>query len=90
MTRVDQWVNAPLPSEVRDAIVRLERSDGITRLAVMPDVHLSRDVCVGLVVASPIAFIRRRSGETSAAVCRRCAFTAKQRSSKRRIRRAGS
>jgi tRNA-splicing ligase RtcB len=46
------WTDAPLPRDVRAAIERLARSDDVRRIAVMPDVHLSADVCVGTVVAT--------------------------------------
>jgi tRNA-splicing ligase RtcB len=37
---------------VAAAVERLSRSDDVRRIAVMPDVHLSADVCVGMVVAT--------------------------------------
>jgi tRNA-splicing ligase RtcB len=41
-----------LDSDVEAALERLARSDDVRRIAVMPDVHLSADVCVGIVVAT--------------------------------------
>lgn len=38
--------------EVSGAIERLRRAPDVQRIAVMPDVHLSADVCVGVVVAT--------------------------------------
>lgn len=46
------WAEGPLPRDVQTAIERLTRSDDVRRIAVMPDVHLSADVCVGTVVAT--------------------------------------
>jgi len=49
---VRAWTDGPLPRDVRAAIERLARSHDVRRIAVMPDVHLSADVCVGTVVAT--------------------------------------
>ena len=49
---VRQWLVEPLPADVAQAIERLARTEGVRRIAVMPDVHLSREVCTGTVVAS--------------------------------------
>ena len=49
---VAAWTDGPLPRDARAAIERLARSDDVRRIAVMPDVHLSADVCVGTVVAT--------------------------------------
>src|SRR5262245_49910034 len=38
--------------EVSEAIARLRRAPDIRRIAVMPDVHLADDVCIGVVVAT--------------------------------------
>jgi tRNA-splicing ligase RtcB len=46
------WLEEPLSREVELAIQRLARSDDVRRIAVMPDVHLAADVCVGTVVAT--------------------------------------
>jgi tRNA-splicing ligase RtcB len=37
---------------VRSAIERLARGDDVRRIAVMPDVHLAADVCIGTVVGT--------------------------------------
>lgn len=50
--RRQQWLAEPLPEDVAEALDRLERAPSVERVAVMPDVHLSRDVCVGTVVAT--------------------------------------
>ena len=46
------WHAEPLPDDVRRAIDRLARSDDVRHVAVMPDVHLAEDVCIGAVVAT--------------------------------------
>jgi tRNA-splicing ligase RtcB len=46
------WLARPLESDVKNALDRVSRCPDVTRVAVMPDVHLSRDVCVGTVVAT--------------------------------------
>jgi tRNA-splicing ligase RtcB len=46
------WLAEPLPPDVRGALERLRRTDDVCHVAVMPDVHLARDVCVGTVVAT--------------------------------------
>ena len=49
---IQQWVAESPPQEVRQAIARLARDDDVARIAVMPDVHLSREVCVGVALAT--------------------------------------
>src|SRR5882724_11928060 len=46
------WLVAPLDDEVSRAILRLQRAPDVQRIAVMPDVHLAEDVCVGVAVAT--------------------------------------
>ena len=52
LPNVFTWVAEPMPSDVLQSLERLARSDDVQHVAVMPDVHLSCDVCVGAVVAS--------------------------------------
>ena len=47
-----RWVTGPLPAEVERALERLERTEGVVAIAVMPDVHLAKEVCVGTVTAT--------------------------------------
>ncbi|MFK7741682.1 MAG: RtcB family protein [Planctomycetota bacterium] len=47
-----QWLCEPLPAEVRVALARLQRFPDVRHLAVMPDVHLARDVCIGTVLGT--------------------------------------
>ena len=49
---IRSWADGPLPRDVELALERLARSDDVRRIAVIPDVHLSADVCVGTVVAT--------------------------------------
>jgi tRNA-splicing ligase RtcB len=51
-TRVRYWVEGPLPDDVEAAIRRLAHSEDVRHIAVMPDVHLAADVCIGMVVAT--------------------------------------
>jgi tRNA-splicing ligase RtcB len=46
------WLADPLPPDVVKSIERLRTSADVQRVALMPDVHLSKDVCVGAVVAT--------------------------------------
>ncbi len=51
-TTVSKWLAEPLPKEVAQSIDRIAAADDVHHVAVMPDVHLSGDVCVGLAVAT--------------------------------------
>lgn len=46
------WLTEPMPKAVAQAIERLSRIDDVQRIAVMPDVHLSHQVCVGVALAT--------------------------------------
>ena len=50
--QVKTWLAEPLPPDVAQSLERLARADDVRQIAVMPDVHLSGDVCVGVVVAT--------------------------------------
>src|SRR5690349_6296727 len=47
---VTQWVCERPTSDVRQALERLTRLEGLARMAVMPDVHLGESVCIGCVL----------------------------------------
>jgi tRNA-splicing ligase RtcB len=47
-----RWLIGALPRDVGQALDRLARIDDVHYIAVMPDVHLSHDVCTGNVVAT--------------------------------------
>jgi tRNA-splicing ligase RtcB len=49
---VKAWLAKPLPPGVARAVERIASAEDVRHVAVMPDVHLARDVCVGLVVAT--------------------------------------
>lgn len=46
------WLTEPMNDDVSKAIERLRRAPDVERIAVMPDVHLAADVCIGVVVAT--------------------------------------
>jgi len=46
------WLAAPLDSDVSEALERLRRAPDVLRIAVMPDVHLASEVCIGVVIAT--------------------------------------
>jgi tRNA-splicing ligase RtcB len=52
MPPLRSWLAGPLDTEVAEALNRLRRAPDVQQLAVMPDVHLAADVCVGVVVAT--------------------------------------
>src|SRR5579864_6617852 len=52
MAPIRTWLAAPMGHEVSGAIERLRRAPDVQQIAVMPDVHLSADVCIGVVVAT--------------------------------------
>ena len=49
---IAQWLSEPLPDEVAKALDRLANTEGVVRLAVLPDVHLAKEVCVGVALAT--------------------------------------
>ncbi|HSZ58088.1 MAG TPA: RtcB family protein [Tepidisphaeraceae bacterium] len=50
--KVKAWLAQPMPADVRRAVERIARASDVRHVAIMPDVHLARDVCVGTVVAT--------------------------------------
>ncbi len=46
------WLAAPMGPQVSEAIERLRLAPDVQQIAVMRDVHLSADVCIGVVVAT--------------------------------------
>lgn len=46
------WLAGPLRPDVARSIGRLARAPGVRRVAVMPDVHRSGEVCVGVALAT--------------------------------------
>lgn len=49
---VRTWLAEPMPHDVVQAVARTAAANDVQRVAVMPDVHLAEDVCVGLAVAT--------------------------------------
>jgi len=49
---IARWTAEPLAPEVERAVRRLAATEDVVRLAVLPDVHLAQDVCVGVAVAT--------------------------------------
>jgi tRNA-splicing ligase RtcB len=52
LPKIARWLCEPLPKDVAQSIERIAAADDVRHIAVMPDVHLSGDVCVGLAVAT--------------------------------------
>jgi tRNA-splicing ligase RtcB len=52
LPKVNCWLAEPLAKEVAQAIGGLAQLDDVEQIAVMPDVHLAKDVCVGLAVGT--------------------------------------
>lgn len=50
--RASMWLESPLNPVVAMAIDRLRHAEDVWRVAVMPDVHLAKDVCIGTVLAT--------------------------------------
>jgi tRNA-splicing ligase RtcB len=46
------WISEPLDRAVEQSLERLRSADDVVRVAVMPDVHLADEVCVGTVMAT--------------------------------------
>ncbi|HET6323240.1 MAG TPA: RtcB family protein [Planctomycetaceae bacterium] len=49
---VHKWLAGPLPAGVEDSLERLRRAEDVAYVAVLPDVHLADDVCVGVALAT--------------------------------------
>lgn len=52
VVQVRSWLTKPLSSDVAQSIERLCRADDVRHVAVMPDVHLANEVCVGVAMAT--------------------------------------
>lgn len=50
--KIHQWLAEPMGQDVAEAIARLAEANDVAQIAVMPDVHLAKEVCVGLAVAT--------------------------------------
>lgn len=49
---VRSWLAAPMDREVSEAVERLRHAPDVRQIAVMPDVHLASDICIGIAVAT--------------------------------------
>jgi tRNA-splicing ligase RtcB (3'-phosphate/5'-hydroxy nucleic acid ligase) len=49
---IHTWLAEPMPHAVAQAIERLRRAPDVQHMAVMPDVHLATDVCIGVVIGT--------------------------------------
>lgn len=52
--QIHRWLAEPLPQDVSRSIERLAAAEDVRHIAVMPDVHLSGNVCVGLAIATSL------------------------------------
>jgi tRNA-splicing ligase RtcB len=50
--RLTTWLFEPLAPDVTRSVDRLRHAPDVRHMAMMPDVHLARDVCIGAVVAT--------------------------------------
>jgi tRNA-splicing ligase RtcB len=50
--KIQYWLSEPLGKDVRQSLERLAELEDVARIAVMPDVHLANEICVGTVVAT--------------------------------------
>jgi tRNA-splicing ligase RtcB len=49
---VKAWLVEPLSPELRRSIRRIASAEDVRQMAIMPDVHLAGDVCIGSVIAT--------------------------------------
>lgn len=56
------WLVTPMSADVSHAIDRLRRAPDVQHVAVMPDVHLANDVCIGVAVATSRAIYPQAVG----------------------------
>ncbi len=52
LPRLHTWLVDSLDGAVNEAIERLRRASDVKHVAVMPDVHLAEDVCIGVAIAT--------------------------------------
>ena len=49
---VRRWLAGPLPKDVESALLKVQKLPDVAYVAVMPDAHLAKEVCVGTVLAT--------------------------------------
>ena len=49
---IHTWLAEPMKRDVSEAIERLRRAPDVQQIAILPDVHLAAEVCIGVVVAT--------------------------------------
>lgn len=49
---IRSWLATPMRSDVAEAVERIRRAPDVQHVAVMPDVHLASDTCIGVVIAT--------------------------------------
>ena len=49
---VHAWLSESIDDAVKRAIDRVSRADDVRHVAVMPDVHLAGDICVGMPIGT--------------------------------------
>ncbi len=49
---IHMWLVEPMPAGVAQSIERLRHAEDVRHVAVMPDVHLANEVCVGVALAT--------------------------------------
>lgn len=50
--KIHAWLSEPISNDIVQSINRLAQIDDVRRIAVLPDVHLAGEVCIGTVVAT--------------------------------------
>ncbi len=51
-TVIQKWLCEPMSPEVEKSVMRLAAAEDVQHIAIMPDVHLANDVCIGTAVAT--------------------------------------
>ena len=49
---IRKWLCEPMSPEVEKSVMRLASADDVQHIAIMPDVHLANDVCIGTAAAT--------------------------------------
>lgn len=52
MPTIRSWLATPMRADVADAVERIRCAPDVQHVAVMPDVHLASDTCIGVVIAT--------------------------------------